>query len=193
MLVSLRMSADTDLDRDLPLLGILPPPEQKADFRFFAGDSPLGPDFAYSMVLPRSWTYHPPTGTISLDEGPAPLGVFSEHPGMVPPTLLSLGVLRANTNVSLLTFYAGYCHITEQTPKLMRPLELDAFRGIDGLIDTPDGLRMRLLMFEDGGRVMVIAGMSLVADYASAAPRLATLMFSVEFVAQRGPTMTIAE
>lgn len=189
------MPADTaiDLDRDLPLLGILPAPEQKADFRFFAGESPLGEDFGYSMILPRGWTYHPPTGTISLDEGPAPLGVFSEAPAMVPPTLLSLGVLRANTHVSLLTFYAGYCHITEQRPLAMRPLELDAFRGVDGLIDTPDGLRMRLLMFEDGGRVMVIAGMSLVADYPAKAKLLATLMFSVEFVARRGPTMTITD
>lgn len=181
------------LDRDLPLLGILPTPEQKADFRFFAGESPLGPDFSYNMMLPRSWTAHPPTGTISLDEGPAPLGVFSEHPGMVPPTLLSLGVLRANTHVSLMTFYAGYCHITEQKPAAMRPLELDAFRGIDGLIDTPDGLRMRLLMFEDGGRVMVLAGMSLVADYPDKAKLLATLMFSVEFTAGRGPTTRLTD
>lgn len=191
-MVSPRMS-DIVLDRDLPLLGILPTPEEKANFRFFAGDSPLGPDFAYSMVLPRSWTYHPPTGTISLDEGPAPLGVFSEHPAMVPPTLLSLGVLRANTRVSLMTFYAGYCHITEQKPLAMRPLQLDAFRGIDGLIDTPDGLRMRLMMFEDGGRVMVLAGMSVVAEYAAKAKLLATLMFSVEFAAGRGPTMKIAD
>lgn len=189
------MSADTaiDLDRDLPLLGILPGPERRAEFRFFAGDSPLGPDFGFTMILPRSWTAHPPTGVISLDEGPAPLGVFSERPDMLPPTLLSLGVLRANTHVSLLTFYAAYCHISEQRPAAMRPLQLDAFRGVDGLIDTPDGLRMRLLMFEDGGRVMVIAGTSPIADYRAKAPLLATLMFSVEFAASRGPTMTIVD
>ncbi|MBL9106236.1 MAG: hypothetical protein JNL82_35260 [Myxococcales bacterium] len=180
-----------DLDRDLPLLGILPAPEEKANYRFFRGESPLGPDFTYSLILPHSWTYHPPDGVIDLDEGPAPLGVFSAHPRMVPPTLISVGVLRANTAVSLMTFYAGYCHITDQTPLLMRPIELPAYLGVDGLIDTPDGLRMRLIMTEDGGRVLVIAGVATLDDYAREARQLATIMVSVGFEALRGPTMGV--
>lgn len=185
--------SDADLDRDLPLLDIAPTPAEKADFRFFRGESPLGPDFTYSLILPKSWTYHPPTGTIDLDEGPAPLGVFSEYPGMIPPILLSVGVLRANPAISLMTFYAAYCHVAEMTPLLMRPLQLDGFLGVDGLIDTPDGLRMRLLMTEDGGRVLVLAGVSPRDDYAEAAKRLAAIMVSCEFVVSRGPTMGITD
>lgn len=182
-----------DLDRDLPLLDILPGPDEKANFMMFVGESPLGPDYSYSLLLPKSWTYHAPTGKIDLDEGPAPLGVFSMHPGMVPPTLLSIGALRANTNVSLMAFYAGYLHITEMTAVASRPIELPDFKGMDGLVDTPDGLRMRLLMVEDGGRVLVLAGTALVPEYADHAKLLAALMFSCEFTTTRGPTMRITD
>lgn len=190
---SLRMPNDFDIERDLPLVGILPKPEEKADFRLFVGESPLGPDYTYSMILPKRWTYHPPTGKIDLDDGPASLGVFSEHPAMVPPTVLSIGALRANTHVSLMTFYAGYCHITEQKPLITRPVLLPAFQGIDGLIDTPDGLRMRLLMVENGGRVLVLAGLALLAEYPAKAHLLATLMFSCEFTAGRAATMRVVD
>lgn len=185
------MSAE--LDRDLPLVGITPTPAEKADFRYFRGESSLGADFAYSLVLPKSWTYHPPTGRVDLDEGPASLGVFSEYPGMMPPTLLSVGALRANTAVSLQTFYAAYCHVAELTPLLIYPRELDGFLGVDGLIDTPDGLRMRLLMTEDGGRVLVLAGVATRDDYPDRAKLLATIMVSCEFVVTRGPTMGITD
>ncbi|MBK7827158.1 hypothetical protein [Nannocystis sp.] len=71
-------AADVDLNRDLPLRGLTPESAERGDYRYFAVTPQLGGDFAFNMVLPASWLYVAPTGVIDLDEGPAPLGVFTE-------------------------------------------------------------------------------------------------------------------
>lgn len=184
------LAADVDLDRDLPLCGLTPAPAERGDYRYFAVTPQLGADFAFNMVLPTNWRYVAPTGVIDLDEGPAPLGVFTEDPP-VTPTAVSVGALRANPRVSLMEFFAGYVHIAGYMLATMRPLDIPAFHGIDGLIDRPDGARMRLLMSESGGRVLVIAGMSLRALYPDKALGLARILFSCEFTVTGARVMTV--
>lgn len=183
-------AADVDLDRDLPLRGLTPEPAERADYRYFAVTPQLGEEFAFNMVLPTSWLYVAPTGVIDLDEGPAPLGVFTEDPPATP-TAVSIGALRANPRVSLMEFFAGYVHIAGYMLTAMRPLEIPAFHGIDGLVDRPDGARMRLLMSESGGRVLVLAGMSLRALYPEKALVLARMLFSCEFTVMRTRVMAV--
>jgi len=187
-----------DIERHLPTRKLMPGPDEAAGFFNVSVTPALGPAYVFSSVLPVGWHKidDPPNPSLtpSADKFAA-LGVFSPTRTVVPPAVVSFGVILAPNQGSVRAWFEAYCRGEGYSILSVRPQRFLAGRVIDGLLsrEAPGvgAMLIRLAMFEDGGRLFVLAGMAPEAIYEKLVREISLAMVSFELLWPRGATVPL--
>jgi len=192
------MAKDIDIAARLPLLDLMPTPAEQASFNNVRVTPGAGPRFTYSFVLPDGWysqldssRYDP----VLSGERFSALGVFSPGQRIVPPLVLSFGVILVPDRGSVAAFFQEYCRQENYEIAAMRPQQFLAGMVIDGLVShrspVAGDLTMRLAMFEDAGRLFALGGMAPSDRYAVSVRVLSLAMYTFEPQWLHGATLPL--
>ena len=166
------MPENTDVERCLPTIGLMPEAEERASFENVHVVPPAGIAYGYTAVLPARWHMQPdPPGARPIPSADhfSALGVFTPAARARPPVVVSFGTTPAPGGMSVASCFEAYCALQGYAILAMRPAVFLAGRVIDGLASTDTAMAGRLLirlaLFEERGRLFGLAGMAPEAAY----------------------------
>lgn len=152
-------------DPDLPTQGILPTPEELKDLIAVTIRQPRS-DLDSSLLLPDGWYQQPaPADRIDFSkEGEfAPMAVFSASKEFLPPIIFSIGVRPAPKKGNVAEWLERQCYLQQLAVEKMRFNKFAFGWAVDAsAIQASDfgKLKLRITMFEDGGRLFALIGMA---------------------------------
>ncbi|EYF08107.1 hypothetical protein [Chondromyces apiculatus] len=189
----------SDYDSDLPIEDAVPGPGEKDQFRNVRLTPDAGPAYAYSLLIPVGWhglAIPEEARTDTVETKFTPIGLFSPFAKPMPPVVLSVGVRLMLTANSIAEQFLEHCAEEGYEVLTMRPQEYAAGAVVEGLArqaDSPLGpLKMRLAMFEDGGRLFGLSAMAPENLYAEFIRPLSLAMLSFELVMPQGQQIPLA-
>jgi hypothetical protein len=192
------MTTAVNIDRDLPLSGLTPTPDERPLFNNIVVTPTAGVAYRYSLVLPSGWYKLPdmPGEKAFPEVGRfTALGVFSPYEQPAPPVLLSAGVTLPPSRDSVASHFERYCHEEGFEIIAMRPSAFCVGNVVDGLAlqnAPPIGeVKMRIAMFEDGGRLFVLSGMAPSPLYSKFIRFLSLAMLTFELAHPAGPVLPL--
>jgi hypothetical protein len=152
-------------DPDLPTKGVFPNAEELKDCITVTVKQPR-PDLDFSILLPDGWyQQHVPVDKLDFSKETefAPLALFSAGKQMIPPILFSVGVRPAPKKGTVAEWLERQCHLQKFALQRVKANKFIFGWAIDAvaLQASPlDKLKMRVTMFEDGGRLFALMGMA---------------------------------
>ncbi len=177
----------SEAEADLPLIGLAPKSDEMSAFVTVHMKPMAGAAYGYSLILPRTWSkLSDPTGPDAVPTAArfTSLGIFSPFDPPLPPITMSVGVRLAVRAASVADAFLEYCRNEEFEVHLMRPQLYSAGTVIEGLVTqsvAPVGLmKVRMAMFEDNGRLFLLAGMAPGALYSDCVRALSLAMIAFE-------------
>ncbi len=180
----------TEAEVDLPLIGLAPKPDEMSFFVNVHVKPIAGEAYGYSLILPRTWSKLPDASgpdAVPTAARFTSLGIFAPFDPPLPPITMSVGVRLATRSASVADAFLEYCRDEDFEVHLMRPQLYSAGTVMEGLVTqnvAPVGLmKVRMAMFEDGGRLFLLAGMAPAVLYPDAlrALSLAMIAFELDF------------
>lgn len=181
-------------DPDLPMKGVVPSKEELKEFLTISLRHKEAPDFDASFMLPDGWYRQgTPKGQPDLKD-PAeflPLGVFTPTKDFMPPVVFTIGTRRAPKEGSVAEWLEKQCYVQGLALQRMEVHEFLFGKGIDALaLQASDltPLKMRIVMFEDGGRLFALTGMSPVRMWDTVVATLSLAILTFELLQPKGPT-----
>jgi hypothetical protein len=152
-------------DPDLPTKGIFPNEEELKDCINVTVRQPR-PDLEFSLLLPDGW-YQQPAPADNIDfsrEGEfAPLALFSASKEFLPPIVFSVGVRPAPKKGNVAEWLERQCYLSQLALERMKLNKFLFGWAADAVaLQASDfgKLKVRLTMFEDGGRLFGLTGMA---------------------------------
>lgn len=152
-------------DPDLPTQGIFPNAEELKDCLAVTIRQPRS-DLDSSILLPDGWYQQPaPTDRIDFSKEAefAPLAAFSASKDMIPPILFTIGVRPAPKKGNVAEWLERQCYLQQLGLEKMRFNKFAFGWAVDAsAIQASDlgKMKLRVTMFEDGGRLFVLTGMT---------------------------------
>lgn len=153
-------------DPDMPMKGLAPPPDEMAEMMTITVRHER-PEFEYSFLLPDGWYKQPtPPGKPQIKESEydfLSLGVFTVTKDFVPPVLFSVGVRPAPKEGYVAAWLEEQCMVQGLALQRMTVHRFLVGWGADAVaLQQSDigPLKMRIVMFEDSGRLWVLTGMA---------------------------------
>jgi hypothetical protein len=185
-------------DPDLPMKGVAPDAEELKELNTITIRNPQRPDLEYSFLLPDGWFQHPaPPGRIDFSREAefAPLGVFSASKNFLPPIVFMVGVRPAPKQGNVAEWLERHCYLQQLG---LQRLELKQFIfgwAADAIaIQASDigKLKLRVTMFEDGGRLFVLSGMAPLELWEPMVRTLSLCILSFELLQPKGQSAPLA-
>lgn len=152
-------------DPDLPTQGIFPNPEELKDCIAVTIRQPRS-DLDSSILLPDGWYQQPaPPDRIDFSKEAefAPLAVLTASKEMLPPIIFSIGVRPAPKKGNVAEWLERQCHLQQLALEKMKFNKFAFGWGVDAIaLQASDfgKLKLRITMFEDGGRLFALTGMA---------------------------------
>jgi hypothetical protein len=183
-------------DPDMPMESALPSPDEAKGF-VLVHMGHKRKEFRYGVLVPDGWYQQPPPpGDVDVrKEGEfLSLGVFTPTKDFVPPLVFAVAVRPAPRKGSVAEWYELECH--------RQGLALDRIRirrfafgvGVDGVAlqggDVP--MKLRIVMFEDGGRLWTLTAMAPVKLFEPAIRELSAMLLTFELDHPAGQTAPVA-
>lgn len=188
------MPEPIEFDKDLPLVGLVPTAAERSRYRNVRVTPPLGSAYAYCVVLPVAWhaVDTPSDRTPShLGSSPTAIGVFSPLSPPYPPVLLSFGVSLLRPGRSVTAALDTYCAREGYEVLIRRPQRHSAGMVVEALASQPESpfgpIKLRLAMFEDGGRLFGLSAMAPVDLYPTFVREMSLALVSFVLVQPLGP------
>jgi hypothetical protein len=148
-------------DPDLPTQGILPSPEELKDCLAVTIRQPR-PDLDSSLLLPDGWYQQPaPTDRIDFSKEAefAPMAVFTATKNFLPPIIFSIGVRPAPKKGNVAEWLERQCYLQQLAIEKMKFNKFPFGWAVDAsALQASDlgKLKLRITMFEDGGRLFAL-------------------------------------
>jgi hypothetical protein len=152
-------------DPDLPTQGIYPNPEELKDCIAVTIRQPR-PDLDSSILLPDGWYQQPaPADRIDFSKEAefAPMAVFSASKDFLPPIIFSIGVRPIPKKGNVAEWLERQCHLQQLGLERMKLNKFAFGWAADAIaLQASDfgKLKLRITMFEDGGRLFALTGMA---------------------------------
>lgn len=184
-------------DPDLPMQGLIPTAEELKGFMTLTVRQ-ARPDLEYSMLLPEGWYQQPaPPGRpdFSKEAEFAPLGVFTPTKDFMPPLVYSVGVRPAPKTGAVTEWLERHCYLQQLALEKMKIHQFLFGLGADAIALQPSDLgpmKMRVTMFEDGGRLFVLTGMAPIKLWEASVPTLSLATLTFELLQPKGQTAPVA-
>lgn len=183
-----------NLEADLPSVGLAPTPEEKSHYRNFRVVPDAGQAYGYSVILPENWyPVEIPQQPISTEF--SGIGLFSPYVPPLPPVLLSIGARVLTHDTTVADACEEYLETQEYevlASRIHRYSVGDVVECLAVQTDTPFGtMKMRLAMFEDGGRLFSICGMSPLDEYPIHIRVLSLAMLSFQLLLPQGAQLPL--
>jgi hypothetical protein len=183
-------------DPDLPMKGLVPTPDELSNFMNVTVRQ-ARPDLEFSILLPDGW-FQQPTPPSRLDFSQeaefAPLVVFSAAKDFVPPILWSAAMRPAPKQGSVAEWLERQCYLQQLA---LQRLEIHEFLfgvGADAVAIQASDIgpqKMRITMFEDGGRLFVLTGMAPLELWKPAVAELSLCTLTFELLQPKGQTAAV--
>lgn len=184
-------------DPDLPTQGFTPTKDELKDFNQVRIQHKK-PDIGYSLLLPREWVEHPiPPGKTDLSDESSyvPIGLFSQTADMMPPFVLSIGVRptpKAKGYVA--DWLERQC---EEQRLVIEKMKIHHFL-VGAVVEVAAlqqadlaPMKLRIAMFEDGGRLFVLTAMAPASLWQAAVATLSLAIATFELDDPKGPTVAL--
>jgi hypothetical protein len=182
-------------DPDLPMKGVLPDKEDLGDFMNLRIDHHR-PELRFSFLCPDGWYRQPhpsPKADVRDDNDFLALGVFTPTKDIMPPVVFSVGVRPAPKKGTVAEWLEYQCHLQQLAVERMKVSRFVFGTAVEAVAlqggDIP--MKMRVVMFEDGGRLWVLTGMAPVKLWPDAVPVLSCMMVSFELDEPKGQTAPV--
>lgn len=183
-------------DPDLPMKGLVPPPEDRGEMMTLTIRHER-PEYEYSFMLPDGWYQQPdPPGRpdVAYESEFIPLGVFTPTPDYMPPVVFSVAVRPAPKTGTVAEWLEWQCQTQGLALQRMTIHDFLFGPGVDAvaLEESEVGpLKMRLTMFEDGGRLFLLIGMAPLSMWDTVVATLGLAIVSFELLAPEGRTAAL--
>jgi hypothetical protein len=184
-------------DPDLPLKGVVPTPEELKDLLTLTVRQSRK-DLEYSFMLPDGWYQQPlPPGRpdFSNESEFTPIGIFSAFKDFVPPVVFAVSVRPAPKQGTVAEWLEKQCYLHSYA---LQKLKLSPFMfgmGADGsALQASDfgPLKMRITMFEDGGRLFALMGQAPLDLWEDSVAALSLCTLTFELLEPKGQTAPLA-
>lgn len=152
-------------DPDLPTQGILPSPEELQDCMAVTIRQPRS-DLDSSLLLPDGWYQQPaPADRIDFSKEAefAPMAVFTASKVFLPPVIFSIGVRPAPKKGNVAEWLERQCYLQQLAIEKMVFNKFPFGWAVDASVlqaNDSGKLKLRMTMFEDGGRLFLLIGMA---------------------------------
>lgn len=182
-------------DREMPMRGVLPDEDEVKDFVVVELNHPRK-EFRYSFLLPDGW-YQQPTpkekADVRDDAEFLSLGLYTPTKDFMPPIVLSIGARPAPKKGSVAEWLEYQCYRQGLALTRMKVQKFPFGVGVDGVaLQAGDvEMKMRIVMFEDGGVLWSLVGMAPVKLFEDAVVVLSAAMLSFELSSPKGPTAPV--
>jgi hypothetical protein len=183
-------------DPDLPMNGVVPSKEELKDFMTLTIRQPR-PDLEFTFMLPDGWYKQPSPPDrpdLSNEAEFASLGVFTPTKEFVPPIVFSVGARPAPKKGTVAEWLEKQCHLQQLALQRMTVHEFLFGYGVDAVaLQSSDigPLKLRLVMFEDGGRLFVLTAMAPLKLWDTVVATLSLAILSFELIQPKGQTVPV--
>lgn len=180
-------------DPDLPMTGLTPTPEELKDFMTLTVRQSR-PDWEYSVLLPHGWVKQPEPGGITdvtQESSFVSLGLFTPTKDFMPPLVFSVGVRPAPKTGSVAEWYERQCYLQQLSLQRMTVHDFLFGKGIDGVALQAGDLgpmKLRVVMFEDGGRLFALTAMAPIKLWEVSVAPLSLAILTFELLNPKGQT-----
>ncbi len=188
----------SSFDDDLPSFGLAPGPGEQSLFRNVRVLPRLGERYAYDVVLPATWSSVDVPATPRADRRRtfSDIGVFSPFQPPLPPVILSFGVKDAGSAVGVANLLLEYCEAENYELVTVRRQKTATGDAVEALVVKERSavglLKMRLVMFEDGGELFGLSGMAPVSMYSHFARTFGLAILSFRLANARGAQLPLS-
>ena len=185
-------------DPDLPMKGVAPDADELKELNTITIRNPQRPELEYSFLLPDGWYQQPaPPGRIDFSREAefAPLGVFTASKDFVPPIVFSVAVRPAPKAGNVAEWLERHCYLQQLGLQRLEVKQFIFGWAADAIaIQASDlgPLKLRVTMFEDGGRLFVLMGMAPIKLWEPMVRTLSMCILSFELLQPKGQTAPVA-
>lgn len=192
------MAEPINTEEELPVLGLVPSSEERNLYRNVHVTPEAGIAYSFNIIIPATW--HAVKLPVTADSGRigthfVAIGVFSPFEPPIPPVVLSIGARVAPPSKSVASLFREYCDAEQYEALVIRPQRYAVGNVIEGLVrqqTSPLGpVKMRLAMFEDGGRLFGLSGMAPPEMYPDFVRAMSLAMLSFELTLPQGPQLPL--
>jgi hypothetical protein len=183
-------------DPDMPMQGLIPSKEELKDFVHVRVTHET-PDIVYSILLPDGWCQQPkPPGKPDLSkEGEfVTLGVFTATKDFMPPIVFTVGVRPAPKKGVVAEWLERQCMLQQLALQRMAAHTFPFGPAADAIALQASDLgpmKLRVVMFEDGGRLFALTGMAPLKMWDTVVATLSLAIYSFELEEPMGPTVPV--
>jgi hypothetical protein len=183
-------------DPDLPMQGLVPTDEELKEFMALTVRH-ARPDLEYKLLLPNGWYQQPapPSRYDFSKEGEfAPLGLFTPTENFLPPIVYSVGVRPAPKTGAVTEWLERQCYLNKLALERMKINRFLFGLAADAVaLEASDlgPMKMRVTMFEDGGRLFILTGMAPIKLWEAAVPTLSLATLTFELLQPKGQTAPV--
>jgi len=184
-------------DPDLPTKGVFPNEEELKDC-INVTVKQSREDLEFSLLLPDGWYQQPaPADDIDFSREAefAPLALFSATKDFLPPILFSVGVRPAPKKGNVAEWLERQCYLQQLALERMKLNEFPFGWAAEAsaLQASEFGkLKLRITMFEDGGRLFVLTGMAPLDLWDVWVVPLGLMVNTFELLKPKGQTAPLA-
>ena len=155
-------------------------------------------EYDASFLLPDGWYQQfVPEAAGDVRQNPhlfVPLGIYSATKEMAPPIVFSVAVRPAHKTGTVVEWLHAQCHIEQIVVERWVWRRFAFGLGIDAVAMQGSDfgpMRMRMAMFEDGGRLFQLIGMATQAMWPAQVAALSLPIVSFELKAPKGQTTPV--
>lgn len=183
-------------DPDLPMKGVLPTQEELKEFMTLTV-RPGQSDLDFSFMLPDGWYQQPapPERPNLKDEGEfLPLGVFTPTKNFIPPIVFSAAVRPAPKQGTVAEWLEEQCHLQQLALQRMTVHTFLFGPAADAVAlqaSELGPLKLRVVAFEDGGRLFVLTAMAPLKLWDTVVATLSLAILTFELLEPKGNTVAV--
>jgi hypothetical protein len=184
-------------DPDMPMTGLVPTKEELESFLNLSVRPHERDEWKYSFLVPDGWYQQPPPPGRPDVTAPTefiPLGVYTAAEKYMPPVLFSVGVRPAPKAGVVAEWLEEQCRAQSLALQRMTAHEFLFGWGADAVaLQASDlgPLKLRVVMFEDGGRLFALTAMAPVDLWEAFVEPLSLMILTFELASPKGPTVPV--